>query len=179
MRALLVAAVSGLTLAVAGAALAQNATPSVTVSVGPELQGKASRIGQRDIDQLRDELAKDVTRALARSGAQRADLVLEAVSPNRPTFEQMRRNTGLSFWSLGVGGASITGTVTMADGSTQPISYRWYETDIRRTSGYTTGTDAGRAFDFLSYRIAKGNLPNQGPHRTRGRDDGIFGGRFY
>ena len=59
MRALYAAAVSALTLTVAGAAFAQN-TPTVTVAVGPELQAKTSRIGARDVDELRaDERVVD------------------------------------------------------------------------------------------------------------------------
>jgi hypothetical protein len=174
MRALLAAAVSVLTLAAAGAATAEMPS-NVSVSIGPELQSKASRFGDRDVEELKEDLAKSVARGLERSGARRADLVLEAATPNRPTFEQMRRQPGLSFWSLGVGGASVTGTVTLADGSTQPVSYRWYQTDIRQTFGATTWLDANRAFDFLSYRIAKGNLPNQGPHKVGDRDSGMFG----
>ena len=179
MRAFVAAAASGLMLSVAGAALAQpNLPANVTVALGPELQSKADRIGQRDIDELREDLAKSVARGLARAGAQRADLVLEAASPNRPTFEQMRRVPGLSMWSIGLGGASITGTVTLADGTTQPISYRWYETDLRQVRGYTTWSDAERAFDLLSYRIAKGNLPNQGPHKPGDKEAGLFGYRY-
>lgn len=177
MRALLAAAASGLAILAAGAANAQ--TPNVTVAVGPELASKADRIGMREIDELREDLAKSVGRALTRSGAQRADLVLEMATPNRPTFEQLGRRPGLSFWSIGLGGASITGTVTRADGAVQPVSYRWYESDLRQVRGYTTWTDAERAFDLLAYKIARGNIPNQGPHRRGGKDDGLFGSRFY
>ena len=177
MRALLAAAASGLAIVAAGAANAQ--TSNVTVAVGPELASKADRLGMREIDELREDLAKSVGRALTRSGAQRADLVLEMATPNRPTFEQLGRRPGLSFWSVGLGGASITGTITKADGTVQPVSYRWYENDIRQVRGYTTWTDAERAFDLLSYKIAKGNIPNQGPHRPGHRNDGMFGDYFY
>jgi hypothetical protein len=177
MRALLAAAASGLAIAAAGAAFAQ--TSNVTVAVGPELQSKADRIGVREIDMLREDLAKQVGRALTRSGAQRADLVLEMATPNRPTFEQLGARPGLSFWSLGVGGASVTGTVTQADGTVQPVSYRWYETDIRQARGSTTWTDAERAFGLLSYRLAKGDVPNHGPHRPGPKDSGIFGSYRY
>jgi hypothetical protein len=177
MRALLAAAASGLALLAAGAAAAQ--TPNVTVTVGSELQSKASRIGQPEIDLLRKDLARTIERALARSGGQRADLVLEMAKPNRPTFEQMGHRPGLSFMSFALGGASITGTITRADGSVQPVSYRWYETDIRDSVTSTTWTDAERAFQMLSYRIARGNIPNQGPHRVGDRDDGLFGTRRY
>ena len=173
MRALLVAAASGLALFAAGAASAQSS--NVNVAIGPELQSKAEKIGMREIDELREDLARTVGRALARTGDQRADLVLEMATPNRPTFEQLGRRPGLSMWSIGVGGASVTGTVTRADGSVQPVSYRWYEQDIRNARGSTTWSDANRAFDMLSYRIARGNIPNQGPHRMGHREDGLFG----
>jgi len=177
MRALLAVAASGLALCVAGAAVAQ--TPTVTVAVGAELQEKSARIGQREIEGLRQDLARDVTRALERSGAQRADLVIEAAAPNRPTWEQMRRRPGLSLHSLAVGGASVTGTVTLADGSVQPVSYRWYESDIRQAVGSTTWTDANRAFHRFAYRIARGDLPNYGPHRAAPSDRGMFGTRSF
>lgn len=173
MRAGLAAAVSGLTLAIAGSALAQS--PTVNVSVGADLQRKVSRMGERDVEMLKEDLAESISKALGKSGAQRADLVLEAVTPNRPTFEQMRRQPSLSFSSIGVGGASISGTVTLADGSTQPISYRWYENNLLFLQGATTWYDAQRAFDLLSYRIARGDLPNQGPHRIQDKQAGIFG----
>lgn len=174
MRVLLAAAASALALTAAGAANAELPS-NVSVSIGPELQSKASRFGERDVEELKEDLAKSVSKALERSGAQRADLVLEAATPNRPTFEQMRRQPGLSFWSLGVGGASVTGTVTLADGRVEPISYRWYENNLRFVVGASTWQDANRAFDFLSYRIAKGNLPNQGPHKMGDRNSGMFG----
>lgn len=174
MRALLVAAASGLALVAAGAATAAQPA-NVTVTVGPELQSKADRIGEREIDYLREDLARTVSRALARSGAQRADLVLEMATPNRPTFEQLGRRPGLSFNSLAVGGASVTGTITTADGTVEPVSYRWYEHDLREARGATTWSGAGRAFQMLSGRIARGDLPNQGPHRPGDKRDGLFG----
>lgn len=177
MRALLIAAASGLALAAAGAASAQTANVSVTV--GPELQSKADRIGEREIGYLREDLARTVGRALARSGAQRADLVLEMAKPNRPTIEQLGRRPGLSFNSLAIGGASVTGTITRADGTVEPVSYRWYEHDLREARGATTWSGAGRAFQMLSYQIAKGDVPNQGPHRTGDKRDGLFGTERY
>ena len=173
MRALLAAAASSLALVAAGAASAQG--PSVTVTVGPELQSKADRIGEREIEYLQKDLTRTVARALASSGAQRADLVLEMAKPNRPTFEQLGRTPGLSMRSIGLGGASVTGSITAADGTIQPVSYRWYEQDLREARGATTWSGAGRAFQMLSYRIAKGDLPNQGPHRVGDKNDGLFG----
>jgi hypothetical protein len=178
MRALIAAAATGLALSIAGAAIAQQHA-NVTVTMGPELQSKAARIGPREITYLQEELAKDVSRALRKTGAQRADLVLEMATPNRPTFEQLGRRPGLSFLSFGNGGASVTGTVTLADGSVQPVSYRWYENDIRQAHYASTWTDAHRAFDMLAYNIGRGRLPNQGPHHAGDKDAGLFGTRYF
>jgi len=180
MRALLAVAASSLALTLAGGAVAQ--TPSVTVAVGSELQSKADRLGEREIDILRKDLTREVTRGLVRSGAQRADLVLEMAKPNRPTAQQLGRTPGLMMSSIGLGGASVTGTVTLANGEVQPISYRFYDQDLRDPwlVGAATWTSAGRAFMMLSRQIAKGDLPNQGPHPMGDRRDGMFGGlRFF
>ncbi len=92
------------------------------------------------------------------------DLVIESATPNRPTMAEMGAVTGLSLSSIGLGGAVISGTVTAADGTVQPISYRWHETDLRQVRGYATWSDADRAFDWLASEIARGKVPNDGPY---------------
>lgn len=175
MRGIFAAAASAVLLSSAGAALAAP----VSVTIGPELASKADRFGQRDVERLSEELAKNVSAALDKSGAQRADLVLESAVPNRPTFEQMRRNNGLSMWSRGVGGASVTGAVTLADGTVQPVSYRWFETNLWwGRPAITTWDDAERTFDALARKISAGKIPNEGPHRAGARDQGMFGYRY-
>jgi hypothetical protein len=162
MRALAAAALSG--LIVSAASLAFAATPAeVNVTIGPALQKKAASYGARELDHLRVELKKDVVQALSRANAapvQRVDLVIEAATPNRPTFNQLRQ-PGLSLQSIGVGGAAITGQVVGADGSARPVSYHWYETDLRNEVAAVTWSDAYSAFDRLAGRIARGDLPNQ------------------
>jgi hypothetical protein len=162
----LIAGAAGLLLALAAGAAAEAA--EINVAIGPELQQNSKSYGAREVQDLADDLRDAVGRALAKPGAaqpQRIDLVLEAATPNRPTFQQMSALTGLSLRSVGLGGAAVTGTVTQADGSTQPLSYRWYETDLRNVIGYTTWTDAGRTFSRLATQIAAGKTPNQGPYR--------------
>jgi hypothetical protein len=160
----LLAAAAGLTLAAAaGAASAAQ----VSVSVGPELQKQSRAYGAAEVRDLAKDLQTTVQRALDRAGPnapQRVDLVLEAAQPNRPTFSQLGAVPGLSMRSVGLGGAAITGTVTDAGGATQPLSYRWYETDLRNVIGLTTWSDADRAFDQLAHSLARGKTPNQGPY---------------
>lgn len=158
---------AGALMAALGLASAASAT-TVTVGFGPELQRQAVSYGQRDVQDISDDLRKAVERASSRAPAtapQRADLIIEAATPNRPTFKQQGDQPGLSLRSVGLGGATITGSVVGADGVSRPISFSWYETDLRNERGTTTWTDADRAFDYLARRIAKGEAPNRGPYK--------------
>jgi len=147
----LAAMITAAVLASAGAAVAQ--TPSVTVAIGPELQEKADKYGQRELDFLAEDLRKSVSRRLA-GDAGRLELVLVDATPNRPTFEELSDRPGLSLMSYGVGGATIEGVYIAPDGSRVPVSYRWYENDIRWARNRTTWGDAEDAFDKLANRLA-------------------------
>ena len=158
MRKLAFLAPLGAVLAVAGAAAADPA--SVTVTLGPDLQDKAEALGRRDVDQQADRLAEVVRRALNRDrgldGA-RVDLVLTDLRPNRPTFEQMAHQPGLDgHRSVSIGGATIEGSITTADGQVLPVRYDWYSNSIAEVRGYTTWYDADRAYQRLASRLADG-----------------------
>lgn len=156
MRTLVLAAAA---LALSGAA-ALAAPASVTVTVGPELQAKAEKTyGVRDVDLLADYLRTKVTRTLARSGAYdgaQIELTLVDAVPNRPTFKQLGDVMGLSPQSFGVGGATIEGRAVAADGSVTPLSYHWYETDIRQSAGLTTWHDAEWSIGRFAYDLRRG-----------------------
>ena len=158
MRKLAFLAPLGAVLAVAGAAAADPA--SVNVTLGPDLQDKAEALGRRDVDQQADRLAEVVRRALTRDrgldGA-RVDLVLTDLRPNRPTFEQMAHQPGLDgHRSVSIGGATIEGSITTADGPVLPVRYDWYSNSIAEVRGYTTWYDADRAYQRLASRLADG-----------------------
>jgi hypothetical protein len=129
--------------------------------VSPELQKKATKdYGVRDIERLSAELQKEVSRSLAQASrydGARVELTLMDVKPNRPTFKQMGDKPGLSMQSFGIGGAEIEGRIVAADGSVTPISYSWYETDIRQSYGVTTWHDAQWTFDRFAGRLARGD----------------------
>jgi hypothetical protein len=179
MKLLKTAAVLGLAAALAAPAAVQatGSTGNVTVSVGPALQKKTARYGAREVEMIRKDLEKQVARSIARSASpvDRVEVVLEDATPNRPTFAQLGRVTGLSMWSVGVGGARMSGVVHTADGQQLPFRYGWYETDIRNEIGATTWSDAYRAFGMLAHRVARGKLPQSyGPY-SDSRTDGDFG----
>lgn len=163
MRTLAIAA-SALVLT-AGAANATSPIPTdteVRVTVGPELQKKAEKIyGVRDVNDLAQDLQSSVSKELARTGVlagARINLTLVDATPNRPTMKQMSDKPGLSSWSFGLGGAEIQGEAVSPDGVVTPISYRWYEHDIRQAWYNTTWGDANRAIDRLAHKLSRGQV---------------------
>jgi hypothetical protein len=82
-------------------------------------------------------------------------VTIEDARPNRPTFEQMSRDTGLSLQSFGIGGAEMSGELLSAGGqSLGQMSYAWYENDIRDAQFGGTWSDAYRAFDKFARQAA-------------------------
>jgi hypothetical protein len=145
-------------LATLPAVSAAAAEPQVTVIYGPKLQDKIEEYGTREIDRLASDLRESVLKQAANSPAlddARIELVLEDVVPNRPTMQQMSDKPGLSYESFGVGGASISGTLTTADGRSTPVAYRWYETDIRWALASGTWSDARQTFDRFARRLVR------------------------
>ena len=55
----------------------------------------------------------------------------------------------------GVGGAAISGKIISADGTEKPLSYRWYETDIREASYNWVWSDAEWTFDRFARKLAR------------------------
>jgi len=150
-------------LATGSVALAAPAT--VTVSIGPEFQKKLDKTyGQREGRFLTDDLKEEVETALARSGRfpdARVELTLTDAKPNRPTFQQLRDTPGLSMESFGVGGAAIEGRIVAADGTATPLTYKWYETDIRQAYGDWIWSDATWTFNRLARQLARGDVPKR------------------
>lgn len=145
----------------------------VTVRIGRDLHVQRPSYGQRDYDELTDALVRATARAAAKGGFTRLDLVLEYARPNRPTFNQLASEPGLSLGgSLGVGGATVTGAATRADGSISPVTFSWYESDLSREVGADTWRDAERAFRHLGEDLAHGRVPDRyGPGRLTPRTD--------
>ncbi len=118
--------------------------------------------GQRDLDRLTERLKSKMQYRLEKRGFVVSDnaptvlnLVITDARPNRPTFKQMSKSTGLSMQSFGIGGAKFEGSLTGADGGQGEVSYAWYETDIRWADGSGTWRDADRAIDKFARKLAK------------------------
>lgn len=153
-------------LAPLAAVLAVAATPaaaepaSINVTIGPDLLESADELGQRDIQEQASRLADVVRRTLARhealDGAE-INLTLTDLKPNRPTMQQMMDRPGLDgIRSVSIGGATISGHVTTADGLIHPVKYDWYTTDIGQVYGHAVWQDADRAYLRLANNLADG-----------------------
>ena len=147
-------------MALAGAAAAQPSSVSVTVS--PDFAKTAAELGEREVQQQADDLARTVERVLneqqALDGA-RIELVITDLKPNRPTMQQLSDKPGLdSMRSLSIGGAAVEGSVTMASGEVQPVKFDYYTPTLADARGSTTWTDAQRAYDRLARNLAEGRF---------------------
>ena len=120
--------------------------------------------GERSLEELREDLVEDMTKRLEKEGLQVEDnapaklvLIIEDAKNNRPTFEQLSREPGLSLQSFGVGGAEIKGELFDAAGSSLgTMDYRYFESNIRDAQyGVSTWSDANRAFGRFSRKAAK------------------------
>lgn len=133
---------------------------SVTVTYGGELTDRVDELGEREVRDQADRLAAVVGRALARDGAlegARLELVLTDLKPNRPTFQQLADRPGLDgLRSVSIGGATIEGQITTADGSILPIRYDWYSSSLADVFGFGTWQDAERAYRRLAANLADG-----------------------
>ena len=147
-----------LSLASTGAAFAEPAAVNIVLS--PEFAKTAEKLGEREVqDQLEDftrQIERTLTRRNALDGAE-INLVVTDLQPNRPTFKQLTDRPGLdAMRSLSIGGAAFEGTVTLADGTTQEVKYRYYSPTIMDSVGSTVWTDAWRASNRLANNLARG-----------------------
>jgi hypothetical protein len=151
-----------LVLTAALAAPSQAQPESVHVTLGSEMGDTVRELGAREVQQQADRLAEVVRAELDRRGAlhgARVDLVLTDLKPNHPTFEQTSRRPGLDMIrSRSIGGATIEGQITTADGQVQPVRYEWYTTSLDDVRGYTTWRDAEVAYSRLADNLAEGRF---------------------
>lgn len=148
---------AGLAL-MAAPALADPA--SVNITLGPDLLDRAEELGEREVEEQATHLAEVVRQTLVRRGAldgAEINLTLTDLKPNRPTMQQMSDTPGLDgIRSISIGGATITGQVTTADGTVHPVQYDWYSHNLADVRGYSTWQDADRAYRRLADNLAEG-----------------------
>jgi len=158
---ILIAALSAAVVS-AGAAYAAGIGPVSQISVAFDqklLDKQEHVIGAREQARLEKQLRTSVERELGgldRNGG-RLELVIEDAKPNRPTWTEMSYKTGLSYaHSFGIGGAKIKGVYVAPDGSRTPVSYQWYDSDIRNSRFVSEWHDVDRTFDRFARRLGEG-----------------------
>lgn len=165
-------------LALAGGAVAGQASPgtaplatteNVSVRIGGDLSKELDKLGERDVREQAQDLARVIQRELGRdadtdgrwAGAQ-VNLVLTDLKPNRPTMQQTIDRPGLSmFHSKSIGGATIEGEIITADGERLPVRYERYSSSLADVLGLNTWSDADRAYSGLASNLRRGRLTDR------------------
>ncbi|MDB2439202.1 hypothetical protein N9W89_10845 [Hellea sp.] len=119
--------------------------------------------GDRDLEYLKERLYKKLERRFTKKNIQVSDtaqtvlrVTIVDARPNRPTFEQLKKEVNLSFSSFAIGGAELEAELIAADGDiVGSMSYEYYEDDIRFINQSSTWNDAYKSFDRFSRRAAK------------------------
>lgn len=159
MRRLAFFAPLAATLALAAAAQAESQTqPTVSVTIGPNLQRQVEKLGYREVDAQIAGLQTEVARSLEqRYPGATAHLVLTDLKPNRPTRQQLLDTPGLDpIRSVSLGGAAIEGEIVTADGERRPVEFSYFTPNLRDVYGYGVWRDADRAFERFGDSIERG-----------------------
>lgn len=163
MRRLAFFAPLGAVVALAGSpVLAQTLAepPTINVTLGSDLRAQVEELGERDVSEQATRLVGVVQSTLIDRGALNGatiNLVLTDLKPNRPTFQQLVDRPGLDgMRSVSIGGATVEGTITTADGQVFPVKYDWYSNSLADVRGFSTWQDADRAYRRLAVNLADG-----------------------
>ncbi|MEL6568327.1 MAG: hypothetical protein AAFQ22_07905 [Pseudomonadota bacterium] len=141
-----------------GLATAADAT-TINVAFSEDFAEKLEDdYGVREGAKLTEEIIEDLERELngMDDTVERIDVMILDAKPNRPTFEQISGSPGLDpFRSVSIGGMSLAGTVTHADGDVSEVEYKWFENDIRNSVGTSVWWDANRVSRRFAKRVAE------------------------
>jgi len=119
--------------------------------------------GEKDLQKLQDRLLKKLTQRFTKYGVSQSDVAsatlkvtIEDARNNRPTFEQISREVGLSQQSFANGGAEISAVLVSADGTELgTMEYSFFENNIEDAYFSGTWSDANRSIDRFAKRAAK------------------------
>jgi hypothetical protein len=161
-RRLLAALAFGSMAAAAPLAMAQtDATQVRAIEIAPSLQTKLDKdYGQREARILKEELQRSVDRTLQKVGKSRVafvDLTIEDAKPNKPTFQQLARNSSLSYsGSYSLGGARVQAKLYDSSGALLgTVSHEYYSSSLADITSEYGWADADRAFNGAARKIRK------------------------
>ncbi len=122
------------------------------------------KYGQKEIDRLVEDVNEELTEDFAKYGIAISEnatttlrVTLEMAKPNRPTFNQLSEDPGLSFRSFGIGGAELTADLIGANGeSLGTMEYDYYSSfNERGFKPIGIWEDADRSISRFSKRATK------------------------
>lgn len=119
--------------------------------------------GEKDLNRLTERLQSKLEKKFENKGIAVSDtastvlrVTITDAKPNRPTFNQLSHEPGLSFQSFSIGGAELEAELIAAGGQLLgTMSYDYYENDIRDAKYGGTWGDAHRAFGRFASKAAK------------------------
>lgn len=134
---------------------ASAAGPTVSVTYSEDFSEKLTEdYGEREKRVLEDMVGSSLRRELPAT-VTRVEVELVDAVPNRPTFEQMGNEPGLSYASYGIGGAELRGRAFDASGAVVgEATYSWYSQDILWSQHAWVWEDADRAIDRFAQELA-------------------------
>ncbi len=162
----------GVLAALAFAQTAQAAPVSVAdVAIAPTFQDTLhKKLGDREGEILQDRVAREVSRALQRAGADvtsgagvRVETTIVDADPNRPTLKELGDTPGLSMLgSISTGGAHLTGVIRNADGSVvAEVDHRQYSASLFDVlPGAGEWQDADRSIRQYARKVAAAYVAN-------------------
>lgn len=122
------------------------------------------RYGDKEITYLLEEMEEELRDDFEKYGITLSDtaptvlqVTIEEVKPNRPTFNQLAKDSSLSFRSISIGGAEITANLSAVSGeSLGQAEYEYFSSfNDRATVGFGVWTDTNRAFSRFSKKLSK------------------------
>ncbi len=161
-RPLLAALAFGAIVSAGSAANAQSDAGQVrAIEISSELQTKFEKeYGVREAAALKQELQRTVDRSLKKMGPSKVafvDLSIEDAKPNKPTFQQLSKNTSLSYSSsYSTGGAKVNAKLFDSSGALiGTVSHEYYSRGLNEVFSEYGWADADRAFSGAARKIQK------------------------
>jgi len=122
------------------------------------------RYGEREIEYLLEDMQEEIVEDFGKQGIALSDtaptrlrITIEMAKPNRPTFNQLRKDTSLSFQSFSVGGAEVSAEIISSNGEViGSANYDYYPSLLERPyRAAGTWRDAKQSFSRFSRRLSK------------------------
>lgn len=122
------------------------------------------RYGDRAIEYLIEEMQEDLVENFSKQNIELTEtaptllrVTIEMAKPNRPTFNQLSKDTSLSFQSFGIGGAEVSADIITESGEIiGSANYEYYPTlHSRPFRSVSTWRDARHTFSKFSRRLSK------------------------